>query len=135
RRPILRLSQRHRRQHEERRERQSGEDVAHALRCVGEIGLTTNRAASSQSVLGHDVAAAVTRAGLLLLNVALAGLLQLAAPPQPVRSDRVEYEYAGAHGLEPGCPHDVYCYRVLVPVILEQVPLHPDVRWRVFGSG
>ena len=69
------------------------------------------------------------------MNAALAALLQLAAPSQPVRSDRVEYEYAGAHGLEPGCPHDVYCYRVLVPVILEQVPLHPDVRWRVFGSG
>ena len=74
-------------------------------------------------------------AGLLLLNVALAGLLQLAAPPQPVRSDRVEYEYAGTHGLGPGCPHDVYCYRVLVPVLLEQIPLHPDVRWRVFDVG
>lgn len=76
----------------------------------------------------------LSSAGLLLLNAALAGILQLAAPAQPVRSDRVEYEYAGAHGLEPDCPHDVYCYRVLVPVVLERVPLDPDVRWRVFGS-
>jgi hypothetical protein len=71
---------------------------------------------------------------LVLVNAALAAVLQLAAPAQPVRSDRVEYEYAGKHGLEPDCPHDVYCYRVLVPVLLERVPLDPDVRWRVFAA-
>jgi hypothetical protein len=104
---------------------------------VGEIRFAANRATATEPVLGHDSAAvkpASAGFGLLLLNAALAVVLQLAAPAQPVRSDRLEYEYAGKHGLEPGCPHDVYCYRVLVPLLLEQVPLDPDVRWRVYAA-
>ena len=71
---------------------------------------------------------------LLLLNVALASLMRAAAPAQPVNSDRVEYEYAGKHPLEPGCPHDVYCYRVLVPVALELVPGDSEWRWRTLAQ-
>lgn len=69
---------------------------------------------------------------VLTLNTVLAWTIQVAAPPQPARSDRQEYEYAGAHGLEPNCGWSVYCYRLLVPVALERIPMDPDRRWRVF---
>lgn len=67
---------------------------------------------------------------ILVLNGALAGLVQLVAPHQPLLSDRQEYESVGRHPLAANCTWSVYCYRVLVPVLLEQVPLAPDVRWR-----
>src|SRR5262245_44964593 len=70
---------------------------------------------------------------LLLLNVALASLMRAGAPAQPVNSDRVEYEYAGRHPLEAGCPHDVYCYRILVPVVLEHLPGEFEWRWRTLA--
>lgn len=64
------------------------------------------------------------------INLALAAGIQLIAPAQPRLSDRQEYEYVGEHGLAANCPMSVYCYRVLVPSILAQVPLPPEVRWR-----
>lgn len=67
---------------------------------------------------------------VVALNAVLALGIQAAAPPQPARSDRQEYEYAGKHGLEPNCGWSVYCYRVLVPVVLEQIPIDADLRWR-----
>lgn len=67
---------------------------------------------------------------ILLLNGILAVAVQFLAPAQPVRSDRQEYEYVGAHALEPDCGWSVYCYRVLVPVLLEQIPVDPETRWR-----
>lgn len=69
---------------------------------------------------------------VLALNAVLAGAVQVAAPPEPARSDRQEYEYAGMHGLEPNCGWSVYCYRLLVPVALESIPMDPARRWRVF---
>jgi hypothetical protein len=71
---------------------------------------------------------------LLLVNAALATLMRAGAPTQPVNSDRVEYEYAGRNLLAPGCPHDVYCYRILVPWVLEQVPADPEWRWRTLAQ-
>jgi hypothetical protein len=78
----------------------------------------------------------VKRTGLavLILNLALASLMRAGAPAQPVNSDRVEYEYAGRHPLEAGCPHDVYCYRVLVPFVLEQLPGEAEARWRTLAQ-
>ena len=73
-----------------------------------------------------------TWTAILVLNGLLAGLTQLMAPAQPVRSDRQEYEFVGQHALEANCGWSVYCYRVLVPVLLEQIPLEPDTRWRWF---
>jgi hypothetical protein len=69
---------------------------------------------------------------LLLANLALAGALRLAAPEQPALSDRVAYEYTGRHGLDRDCPFSVYCYRLLVPVVLEQLPWNPETRWRTY---
>lgn len=68
----------------------------------------------------------------LLLNLALAGAIQGAAPDQPRLSDREEYEYVGNHGLAANCPMSVYCYRILVPGVLAQIPIEPGVRWRSY---
>src|SRR4051812_32880921 len=67
----------------------------------------------------------------LLINAALAGLVAAAAPSQPRLSDRAEYEYTGRHGFDANCPNSIYCYRVLVPMLLERIAVDPDVRWRV----
>jgi hypothetical protein len=69
-------------------------------------------------------------AAILLCNAALSLLIQMGAPPQPRLSDRAEYEYTGRHGLAPSCPVTIYCYRILVPVALEQIPLNAETRWR-----
>lgn len=66
----------------------------------------------------------------LLINAVLAALVAAAAPPAPRLSDRAEYEYTGRHGLEPNCPNSIYCYRVLVPMLLERIPADPEWRWR-----
>jgi hypothetical protein len=66
----------------------------------------------------------------LLFNGALSLSVWLAAPSQPRLSDRAEYEYTGRHGLAPACPVTIYCYRILVPVALEQIPVSPELRWR-----
>lgn len=73
-------------------------------------------------------------AAILLFNAALSLLIQAAAPAQPKLSDREEYEYTGAHGLEPSCPKTIYCYRVLVPVALQSIPVDPELRWRVYAG-
>ena len=67
---------------------------------------------------------------LLFFNGALSLLVQVAAPPQPRLSDRAEYEYNGRYGLAPNCPNSIYCYRILVPMVLERMPGSPDERWR-----
>lgn len=66
---------------------------------------------------------------IILLNALLAAVVQLTAA-SPKLTDRQEYEWVGHHPLEPGCPWTVYCYRVLVPVLLEQIPVDAEVRWR-----
>jgi hypothetical protein len=74
----------------------------------------------------------VARRALLLvaLNAGLASLVHSSAPAAPRNSDRQEYEHVGQHGLEANCPWSIYCYRVLVPVTLEQLPFDAERRWR-----
>lgn len=67
---------------------------------------------------------------ILAINAGLAVAAQAIAPGEPILSDREPYEYAGRHGLEPNCGWSVYCYRVLVPVVLEQIPIDATLRWR-----
>ena len=61
-------------------------------------------------------------------------MMRAGAPSQPANSDRVEYEFVASHPLEAGCAHDVYCYRVLVPFVLEQLPGEPEFRWRTLAQ-
>ena len=73
-------------------------------------------------------------AAVALLNLALAVGLAMLAPSQVgTTGDRLGYEYVGQHPLEPNCPHSIFCYRVLVPALLEHVPLDPVARWRLFA--
>jgi hypothetical protein len=68
------------------------------------------------------------------VNAVLAVVAAFAAPTEiGTTADRIGYEYVGAHSLEPNCPHNIFCYRLLVPVALEQVALPPAVRWRAFA--
>src|SRR3982750_1261117 len=69
---------------------------------------------------------------VLALNVAVAACMAALAPAHPVFSDREVYEYVGQHGLAPRCEADIFCPRVLVPVLLEHVPLPSEQRWRLF---
>jgi hypothetical protein len=69
-------------------------------------------------------------AAILLFNAALSFLVQAAAPDQPRLTDRNDYEYTGRRPFAPGCPNTIYCYRILVPVALELLPLDPETRWR-----
>lgn len=81
--------------------------------------------------LSSDVAAGIRIwSGIVLFNVALAASVQMAAPAQPRLSDRMEYEYTGRHGLAPNCPYSIYCYRLLVPMALDRIPVEPERRWR-----
>jgi len=67
---------------------------------------------------------------VLVFNGALSLLVMTAAPDQPRLSDRNDYEYSGKQPLAPFCPNTIYCYRILVPVALEQIPLDAERRWR-----
>jgi hypothetical protein len=75
----------------------------------------------------------VTRAVAALLiftNLALALLVQAAAPRSPRHSDREAYEYVGRHGFAPTCGWSIYCYRVLVPLALARLPGDAESNWR-----
>lgn len=67
---------------------------------------------------------------VLILNAALAALIQAAAPAPPRLSDRENYDYNGRYPLTAKCPNSIYCYRVLIPMLLEYVPIEPERRWR-----
>lgn len=69
---------------------------------------------------------------LLVANLALAGVLRLGVPGQPAYSDQDAYDYVGRHGLGADCPFSVYCYRVLVPALVEAMPGAHDRRWRAY---
>ena len=68
--------------------------------------------------------------GIVLFNAVLSAAMQALAPAQPRMTDRNDYEYSGQHPLDANCPNTIYCYRILVPVLLEQVPMDPERRWR-----
>ena len=69
-------------------------------------------------------------AAILLFNAALSLLVQAGAPDQPRLTDRNDYEYTGRRPLAAFCPNTIYCYRVIVPVVLEHIPIDAEVRWR-----
>lgn len=56
--------------------------------------------------------------------------IQAAAPAQPERTDRNDYDYNGTQPLTAYCPNSIYCYRILVPMLLERLPIEPERRWR-----
>jgi len=73
---------------------------------------------------------------LLLANAVLAGAIVVLAPREiGSTADRVGYEYVAQHPLEPDCPHSIFCYRVLVPTLLENVPVSSVVSWRALAFG
>ena len=69
---------------------------------------------------------------VLLLNAALSAALIGIAPREPVLSDRNDYEYNFQHWLYAYCPNSIVCYRILVPVLLEFVPMESTPRWRAY---
>lgn len=73
-----------------------------------------------------------TWATILFFNLALAATMQGLAPAQPRLSDRNDYEYTGRQPFAPNCPNTIYCYRILVPTLLERIPIDPERRWRGF---
>jgi hypothetical protein len=81
-------------------------------------------------MLGAVLGTIRKRVAILLFNAVLAALIQAAAPAQPRLSDRAEYDYNGTHPLAGYCPNTIYCYRVLVPMVLAHVPMEPEARWR-----
>jgi hypothetical protein len=69
-------------------------------------------------------------AGIVIFNAVLAAAMQALAPDQPRMTDRNDYEYTGRQPLAANCPNTIYCYRILVPMLLERVPMDPERRWR-----
>lgn len=69
-------------------------------------------------------------AAIVLFNAALSFLVQAGAPDQPRLTDRAEYEYTGRQPFAANCPNTIYCYRILVPMLLERVPINAETRWR-----
>ncbi len=67
---------------------------------------------------------------ILAFNAALALLMMSAAPAQPKMTDRNDYDYNGKTPFQALCPNSIYCYRVLVPMLLERIPADPELRWR-----
>jgi hypothetical protein len=57
-------------------------------------------------------------------------LVRGAAPDQPLLTDRNDYDYNGREPLTAYCPNTVYCYRILVPMLLERVAIDPELRWK-----
>jgi hypothetical protein len=71
---------------------------------------------------------------IVAVNLVLAIAAATAAPSSiGTTADRLGYEYVGANPLAPNCPHNIFCYRVLVPAALEHLPLPTEVRWRAFA--
>lgn len=70
--------------------------------------------------------------GVLLLNAALSAAIAGAAPGQPVLSDRNDYEYNFTHWVTALCPNSVFCYRILVPILLHAVPMDAEPKWRAY---
>lgn len=69
---------------------------------------------------------------VVLFNAALSAAIAGGAPPQPVLSDRNDYEYNFKRWLTAYCPNTIMCYRILVPALLDFVPVDPQPRWRAY---
>jgi hypothetical protein len=71
---------------------------------------------------------------LIAINTVLAIVVHHLAPEAPRHSDRQAYEYVGQHAFAPDCGWSIYCYRVLVPALLEPIPVDPETRWRWYQA-
>ena len=69
---------------------------------------------------------------VLLFNAVLSAAIAGMAPSQPVLSDRNDYEYNFQRWLWAYCPNTIFCYRILVPVLLEFTPIENETRWRSY---
>jgi hypothetical protein len=69
---------------------------------------------------------------VLLFNAVLSAVIAGAAPRQPLMSDRNDYEYNSRRWLMALCPNSIFCYRFLVPVLLEFAPIDAEPRWRAY---
>ncbi len=69
------------------------------------------------------------------LNLTLAITLSALSPAEPKLNDRQAYDYVGRSPLTPDCPFSIYCYRILAPVAVHQLPLDADIGWRVYQVG
>lgn len=54
------------------------------------------------------------------------------APAEPAMSDRNDYDYNAQHWLTAYCRNSIMCYRILVPVLLDHVPMDAEPRWRAY---
>lgn len=69
---------------------------------------------------------------VLIFNAMVAAGIAALAPNQPVLSDRNDYDYNAQRWLTAYCPNSIFCYRILVPVLLEFVPMDSEPRWRAY---
>lgn len=69
---------------------------------------------------------------VLLFNAVLTAVIAGAAPREPLMSDRNDYEHNSRRWLTALCPNSIFCYRFLVPVLLEFVPMESEPRWRAY---
>jgi len=69
---------------------------------------------------------------VLLLNAALSAAIAGMAPREPAMSDRADYEHNFDRWITALCPNSVFCYRILVPVLLNFVPMDAGPRWRAY---
>ena len=69
---------------------------------------------------------------VLLFNLVLSAAIAGIAPDQPSLSDRNDYEYNSKRWLTAYCPNTIFCYRILVPVLLEFAPMEAERRWRTY---
>jgi hypothetical protein len=70
---------------------------------------------------------------IVLLNLALAAVIRLGAPSEPLYSDIGSYEYVAQHGLAPSCEVKIFCHRLVVPLLLHLFPGDTETRWRVYS--
>ena len=69
---------------------------------------------------------------MLLFNAVLSAAIAGLAPREPLMSDRNDFEYNSQRWLTAYCPNSIFCYRILVPVLLEFAPMESELRWRAY---
>ena len=69
---------------------------------------------------------------MLVFNAVVSAAIAAAAPGEARLTDRNDYDYNGRQWLTAYCPNSIFCYRILVPVLLEFVPIDAEPRWRAY---
>jgi hypothetical protein len=71
---------------------------------------------------------------MCVLNLALACAVAVLAPRDiGTTADRAGYEYVEQHPLAANCPFSIFCYRVLVPTVVERIAASDVARWRALA--